>query len=161
MVTAYVQACLAHAKTDAQKAARTVEEWDARWNALNAELAPTRPTQPSTMAPTLTGQPFHGDTRYSRCRQGGDHPERPTPKARGHFVSDRAGGTLRAVGRSGDELVRGTRCGAEDEPGELLGADDLVAVRFGQSGEKAGQGLWACGLAAVGADRLPLRRSPR
>ena len=81
VVTAYLQACLAHAKTDAQKAARTVEEWDARWNALDAELTPTRPPQPSTTAPA-PDSPSTAEPDTPAVDRESDHPERPTPGAR-------------------------------------------------------------------------------
>ncbi|MBM9623978.1 hypothetical protein [Streptomyces zhihengii] len=59
-----------------------------------------------------------------------------------------------------------SRCGRPGAgPGEsrvkCSAADDLVAFRFGQTGEQAGQGARAGGLAAVGANGGPLHRGPQ
>ncbi|MGW2476135.1 hypothetical protein [Streptomyces sp. NPDC001665] len=50
---AYVRACLAHTKADERRTAGTVREWDARWRALEEELAPAEPDEGGVPEPPV------------------------------------------------------------------------------------------------------------
>ncbi|WP_155553693.1 hypothetical protein [Streptomyces sp. E1N211] len=79
VVMAYVRACLAYAKTDEQKIAGAVEEWEARWKSMEAKLAAARPSPPSggSAAPLEPDRPSTPTPDVPAPGQAADQPGRP------------------------------------------------------------------------------------
>lgn len=89
---AYVRACLAHAKADEQKIAGVVEEWDARWEALEAELAPAPSSQPSVGSAAAPKEPTRPSTPTADAPEPGqmaDRPQRPLEPTARRFLHRR------------------------------------------------------------------------
>ncbi|MEU8765023.1 hypothetical protein [Streptomyces sp. NPDC048659] len=110
VVLAYVRACLAYAKTDEQKVTRSLAEWAARWEALDAALAPTLST-----APDETPEPAH------QAQAG--------PPAGEAGVSDHSGG-LPAHRQASGHRIRGRRKAMAILGGVAVLAGIGVAVRY-------------------------------
>lgn len=92
VVMAYVRACLAYAKADEQKIAGAVEEWDTRWKALEAKLAPAQTSQPSVATASAAPEPDRPSTPTADAPEPGQtaaRPQRPLEPTARRFLHRR------------------------------------------------------------------------